>query len=146
MGREHVDGGPLTRAFLQTILRVTSYSAFARRTNCFLTRMHRRTTSGVIFGIIPLVSVRSRRCVVPLTAWRTAHIFGGSTFLARRLAEMSAWMSLGAFCSPAALAMRSNSAKDRCGAIAKLGDACLGVASARSYVASWAIRIIETGW
>ena len=41
--------------------------------------------------------------------------------------------------------MRSNSAKDRCGAIAKLGDACLGVASARSYVASWAIRIIETG-
>ena len=54
-------------------------------------------------------------------------------------------MSLGAFCSPAALAMRSNSAKDRCGAIAKLGDACLGVASARSYVASWAIRIIETG-
>ena len=55
-------------------------------------------------------------------------------------------MSLGAFCSPDDLAMRSNSAKDRCGAIAKLGDACLGVASARSYVASWAIRIIETGW
>ena len=73
------------------------------------------------------------------------HICGGSTFLARRWAEMSAWMSLGAFCSPAALAMRSNSAQDRCGAIAKLGDACLGVASARSYVASWAIRIIETG-
>ena len=59
--------------------------------------------------------------------------------------EMSAWMSLGAFCSPTALAMRSNSAQDRCGAIAKLGDACLGVASARSYVALWAIRIIETG-
>ena len=108
--------------------------------------MRRRTTSGVIFGFLPLVSVRSRRCVVPLTARRTAHIFGGSTFLARRLAEMSAWMSLGAFCSPDDLAMRFNSAKDRCGAIAKLGDACLGVASARSYVASWAIRIIETGW
>ena len=58
---------------------------------------------------------------------------------------MSAWMSLGAFCPPDDLAMRSNSAKDRRGAMAKLGDACLGVASARSYVASWAIQIIETG-
>ena len=54
-------------------------------------------------------------------------------------------MPLGALCSPAALAMRSNSAKDRCDAIAKLVDACLGVASARPYVASWAMRVIETG-
>ena len=54
-------------------------------------------------------------------------------------------MPLVALYSPAALAMKYNSAKDRCDAIAKLGDACLGVASARSYVAWWAIRIIETG-
>ena len=47
---------------------------------------------------------------------------------------------------PAALAMRSSSAKDKCGAIARLGEACLGVASARSDVASWDIRVIETGW
>ena len=43
------------------------------------------------------------------------------------------------------MAMRSNSAGDRCGAIAKLVDACLGVACAGAYVATWAIRIIETG-
>ena len=52
---------------------------------------------------------------------------------------------LGRLLFPRRLGDGSSSAKDRCGAIAKLGDACLGVASARSYVASWAIRIIETG-